>query len=158
MTVVSDRVSLSVEDRLQIEEQSCRYGLAFDSGDAAEFLSVFCEDGVFEAVLIGESEPLTLLRGWPELRAFVERGAPGGGAAVHVVSGLVVDEVAADVVHTRSSVVVTKQLSSGPCVVTHGSYHDRWLRTPGGWRLAHRRYLSAGYPPYRPSTKKEDRS
>jgi hypothetical protein len=153
MTAVSERIVLSVADRLALEEQSCRYGLAFDAGDADAFLQVFCEDGVFEAVLTGESEPLTVLRGASELRAFVERGVPGGGAAVHVVSGLVVDDVGVDEVRTRSSVVVTKQLRSGPAVVTHGSYHDLWRREPDGWRIAHRRYVSAGYPPYRPSTR-----
>lgn len=155
MTALSERVVLSVDDRIALEEQSCRYGLAFDAGDADGFVEVFCEDGVFEAILVGESEPLTVLRGAAELRAFAERGAPGGGAAVHVASSLVVDEVGADTVRTRSSVVVTKQLRSGPAVVTHGRYEDLWRREPDGWRIAHRRYVSAGYPPYRPKAEGE---
>ena len=153
MTAISERLGLSIEDRVEIEEQSCRYSLAYDTRDADAFLGVFCDDGVFEAVLTGEADPLATVAGAAELRGFVERGAPGGGAAVHVVSGIVVDEVDEGQVRTRSSVIVTKQLKDGPAVVTHGRYEDVWRREPTGWRLAHRRYVSAGYPPYRPSTR-----
>jgi hypothetical protein len=39
------------------------------------------------------------------------------------------------------------ELRSGPAVVTHGIYHDRWCRLDGTWRIAYRRFYSAGYPP-----------
>ncbi|MBP2328046.1 hypothetical protein JOF56_008431 [Kibdelosporangium banguiense] len=142
---MSDRIG--IEDRLAIGEMVTRYALAFDESDVDGFVDVFTSDGVFEAFLVGSDEPLTTLRGVVDLRGFVERGVPGGGTAVHHVSGVVFDALDRDEPRTRASVIVTKQLAKGPAVVTHGWYHDRWRETYRGWRITYRRYVSAGYPP-----------
>ncbi|MFI7134649.1 nuclear transport factor 2 family protein [Nonomuraea sp. NPDC050153] len=142
---MSDRIG--IEDRLAIVETINRYALTFDASDVDGFVDVFTSDGVFEAVLVGGDEPLMTLRGAADLRGFVERGVPGGGIAVHHVAGVVFDVLDRDEPRTRATVIVTAQLAKGPAVVTHGWYHDRWRETDRGWRIAHRRYVSAGYPP-----------
>lgn len=137
---------IPIEDRQAIEETIYRYAYTFDESDVDGFVDVFTEDGVFETFLIGDDEPLIQLHGSEELRGFVTRGVPGGGVAVHHVSGIVFDVPDPAQPHTRATVIVTKQLPKGPAIVTHGRYHDRWRKTERGWRIAHRTYFSAGYP------------
>jgi uncharacterized protein (TIGR02246 family) len=138
-------VSISIEDRLAIEQAIYRYAHAYDDLDAAGFADVFTDDGVFETVLTGREEPLARVSGAAELRAFVEQGVPGGGVAVHHVSGAFFETLDDDEPRTRATVIVTRQLSRGPAVVTHGVYHDRWRKTDRGWCIAHRRYVAVGY-------------
>ncbi len=132
-------------DRLEIEQVVLRYGFAFDNGDVAGFLDVFTDDGVFEAYLVGREELLSRFRGTAELRSFVESGVPTGGVALHHVSGVLFDSLDADGPRTRTTLIITKQGARGPVAVSHGTYHDRWRRTPDGWRIAHRTYVAAGY-------------
>lgn len=139
-------MSTGIEDRLAIQEQLFRYAYAFDDGDVEGFLDVFAPGAVWEAYLFGRDEPLTRLQSPDEFRAFVNRlGVPMAGTIRHHTTGLVFDELAEGYAVTRSMVVVSHQKATGPVIGTHGSYHDRWRKTPDGWRIEHRRYVAAGY-------------
>jgi SnoaL-like domain len=58
----------------------------------------------------------------------------------HHQSGILFDELTADSARTRTMMLVTHQGAADvtPRPVVSGVYHDRWRRTPAGWRLAHR--------------------
>ncbi|MEV6140606.1 nuclear transport factor 2 family protein [Nocardia sp. NPDC051990] len=135
-----------IEDRLAIQEQLYRYAYAFDDGDIEGFLDVFTPDAVWEAYLIGRDEPLSRLQSPDEFRAFVKKlGVPMAGTVLHHTSSLLFVELDEDSAVTRSMVVASHQKPSGPVIGTHGTYYDRWRKTPDGWRIEHRRYTAAGY-------------
>ena len=74
---------------------------------------------------------------------------PPEARTLHHQSSLVFDELTADTASTRATVIVMVQLPDQPApqVLTHGHYHDRWRKTPEGWRVEHRRFIPLGFLP-----------
>jgi ketosteroid isomerase-like protein len=123
------------------ERLTYRYCEAVDFGHASRLADVFAADGVFDAGglhLVGREQ----IR-----RVFAERELVRELRTLHVCSNLdvtVLDDVtAAGVVYLTLyrrrgsadwSVPVPTTL---PAVI--GSYHDRYVRTTDGWRIASRR-------------------
>ncbi|MFC8796755.1 nuclear transport factor 2 family protein [Promicromonospora sp. NPDC057138] len=136
---------LHVEDRLAVQEAIARYAHAFDTGDVAGFVDVFTEDGIFEAVLVDQPDQRAVFQGHAELRRFAEATMREDVHVLHHLAGVMFDSTAVEAPTSRATVLVTKQLPDGPAISTHGTYLDRWRRTSGGWRLAHRRYVALGY-------------
>jgi hypothetical protein len=58
----------------------------------------------------------------------------------HHQSGTLFDALTSDSALTRTMVLVTHQgvAEVAPRPAVSGVYHDRWRKTPTGWRLAHR--------------------
>ena len=138
----------TLEDRLAIERQLYELCYLIDEPDPAGWVAIYTEDGVSEAVMIGASEPFSRSEGTDELRAFIDIVTAGDRPpSLHHLTGIVFDELTADTARTRSMLVVTTQSAetSEPVINTHGIRHDRWRKTPDGWRLAHRRYIAYGY-------------
>jgi ketosteroid isomerase-like protein len=136
---------LQIGDRLAVQEAIARYAHAFDTGDVTDFVEVFTEDGIFEAVLIDQPDQRAVFQGHAELRRFAEAKMRKDVHVLHHVSGVMFDSTAVEAPGTRATVLVTKQLPDGPAISTHGVYLDRWRRTSAGWRIAHRRYVALGY-------------
>src|SRR5439155_647781 len=53
--------TMSVEDRLAIQEAIARYSHTYDSKDADAFAQLFVEDGILEVIVPGESSPTVRL-------------------------------------------------------------------------------------------------
>jgi hypothetical protein len=136
-----------LEDRFEIERQLFHYAYTYDTGDADGWARLFTEDGIWEAVHLGEEDsPSVSLKGHEELSAFV-RGSPAsrpGVRALHHQGSVVFDELSANTARTRSMVLVTLQVPETvqPHVMRHGVYFDQWVKSSAGWQIAHRRFVS----------------
>jgi ketosteroid isomerase-like protein len=139
----SERRVLTDADRFAIEQQIYRYGHSYDSGDAQSFVQVFTDDGIGEAIMLGETELFSHLEGSDEIRAFAEAGREM--QSLHHTTSILFDEINESSAKTRSAVLATRQIDNKPVIVTHGVYHDEWRKTPDGWRIARRLYESHGY-------------
>jgi hypothetical protein len=134
---------VNLEDRFEIERRLFDYAYTFDTGDADGWAALFTEDGIWEAVPVAEPDVRTVvLTGREELRAFAERGA--SMQVLHHQGSVVFDELTAESARTRSMVIVTMQVPEihAPQVMRHGVYHDDWVKTPDGWRVRHRKFVT----------------
>ena len=122
------------------ERLTYRYCEAVDLGHASRLADVFAEDGVFDAgglYLVGREE----IR-----RVFIEREQVRELRTRHVCTNVHVDVL--DTVSATRVVYLTLYRRRGaedwsvpvpttsPALV--GSYHDRYVRTGEGWRIARR--------------------
>ena len=134
---------MSIEDQLAIQDVIARYSQTYDGLDADGFALLFVEDGVFEVFVVGTPAAVVWLQSraaihaWAATRLEARRGAL---TSRHHQSGTVFDALTADTAETRTIVLVTHQRTgeSAPRPKLTGVYHDRWLKTAAGWRLARR--------------------
>jgi uncharacterized protein (TIGR02246 family) len=134
---------MSIEDKRVIHEMIAQYSYAYDSKDADGFAHVFVENGVFEIFVPSKTMPAirlpsrTAVREWAtqrlqeRIRRFTSR---------HYQAGSLFDELTTEEARVRVMVLVTRQevTDTQPSVHLTGVYHDRWRKTPEGWRLAYR--------------------
>ena len=134
---------MSVEDKLAIQEAIARYSYTYDSLDAGAFAELFVEDGVFEVFVPGNStavlrlESRAAIRTWAAQRLDARRGV---FRSRHHQSGTIFDELTSGSARTRTMLLVTHQGLDEPLPrpTLSGVYYDRWQKTSGGWRIAHR--------------------
>lgn len=134
-------------DRFLIERECerlvtrcCHY---VDHGEAQRIADLFTEDGVWTA------PGIVTMRGQQELRKGLgERQARTTRVARHVCTNLlltVIDENTAEGVvyltlyrHDRKEGEDEGELAPLEAPLMLGEYRDRFVRTPDGWRIAHR--------------------
>ena len=134
---------MSIEDELAIHGVIARYSHTYDGFDAAGFALLFVEDGVFEVFVVGTADAVVRLQSraaihaWAETRLEARRGVL---TSRHHQSGTVFDALTTESAETRTMVLLTHQRTgeSAPRLTLTGVYHDRWLKTAAGWRLARR--------------------
>lgn len=130
-----------------LDERACErlvidYTHLVDSGEAARIADLFTADGVWEADQIR-------MDGRDAIRAgFGARQGVKRRTSRHVCTNVAITLHGADeatglsylVNYRHDSTTGTAEL---PAPVGHpkfvGEYHDRFVRTPDGWRIAHRR-------------------
>jgi hypothetical protein len=120
-------VELSVADRLEIHELPGRYGDAIDDRNWPALDRVFTSDAVFDLTGVGGR----VCRGLADITAFMESEA--AHPRTHLMTNIYVD-LDASGVYLRSRIVAL--LREGR--VGTASYYDTLVRTPEGWRIAHR--------------------
>ncbi len=136
-------MTMSIEDRLAIQEVIARYSYAYDSQNPEAFAQLFVENAVFEIFVPGRAGPAlhlgsrAAIREWADRRLHERRDR---FSSRHYQSGILFDELTRDSARTRTMVLVTHQERAGsaPRPTASGVYHDQWRRTEAGWRLAHR--------------------
>lgn len=115
------------------------YARLVDHGRAAEVADLFVEDGVWEW-------DVDRLEGRDRVRtAFQRRQARDDRVSRHVCTNVAVEVVDPDhaagvtylTLYRQDGVETVPGPLDGPVLV--GEYHDRFVRTPEGWRFAHRR-------------------
>ena len=134
---------MSIEEKLAIHEMIARYSYTYDGKDAEGFANLFVEDGVFEIFVPGETGPSVRLQSRREIREWAAQRLQereGRFTSRHYQSGVLFDELTAQVARTRTMVLVTHQgvTEAAPRPTASGVYHDQWRKTHEGWRLAHR--------------------
>ena len=134
---------MSVEEKLAIHEMIARYSYAYDSKDAEGFAHVFAETGVFEIFVPGKTIPAVRLQSRKDIREWAAQRLHeriGQFTSRHYQAGILFDGLTRDEARVRVMVLVTRQdaTDTQPYVNLTGVYHDRWRKTPDGWRLAHR--------------------
>lgn len=125
-----------VADRLAIEAQLARYCRAIDTGAWDLLDDVFAPDAVLDYTSPGG------IRGvFPDVKAWLAQVLPLFDVRQHYVTNLEV-EVAGDAATSRAYLYnpMGRRDADGrlSLVVMGGVYHDRWRRTPGGWRIVER--------------------
>lgn len=145
---------VSVEDRLAVQELTARYAHYVDNGLGEAWASTFTPDGVLEYHGI----PVC---GHEELAAFASQDL--GFYPTHFVGNSIMVQVAPDLIHARSMVVVAIRSKNEAPVVVHdmtidaptetlgvGVYDDEIVKTEQGWRFRFRRAGSTGVAPVHP--------
>jgi hypothetical protein len=120
---------LTVEDRFEITQVLARYGHVMDGRDFAALSAVFAPDATFDVSSVGGP----VYRGLSQLEAFLALG-DSIHPPFHVLANAWVFQ-AGDTVTSLSKWLTIDQQSGLP---RSGDYHDEWVRTPEGWRIAHR--------------------
>jgi len=127
----------TVQDELEVRNLLARLARLADEGDLDEYLTVFTEDAVME---LPGGPPRT---GHAGLRAGAEAGRSSGatGPGSHTIHLLHQSHVVVDGDEATSTTAFTflRDTAGTPTVALVGRYHDRFRRTPEGWKLAHRR-------------------
>jgi uncharacterized protein (TIGR02246 family) len=134
---------MSSEDKLAIHEMIAQYAYAYDHEDAEGFAHVFVENGVFEIFVPGRTIPAVRLQSRADIRAWAMQRLHeriGRFTSRHYQAGILFDALTTEEARVRVMVLVTRQevTDTHPYVHLTGVYHDRWRKTPEGWRLAHR--------------------
>ncbi len=140
-----DAVS-AVADELEIRNLLSRLAqLADDAEDLDEYLQLFTEDAVWEAARFG------VKKGREEIRVGAEERRAGGTSGPgthtrHLITTSVI-QVDGDAATGRSVFLYLVDTQTHPALSMIGVYEDILRRTSDGWKLAHRRIVSATEPP-----------
>jgi hypothetical protein len=98
---------------------------------------------VWELFAAGATRPEVRLAARAAIRAWAAQRLQerfGRFTSRHYRSGILFDELTPESARTRTMVLVTHQgvTEAAPRPTASGVYHDRWRKTPEGWRFAHR--------------------
>src|SRR5262245_54605579 len=131
--------TMSIEDKVAIQEVIARYSYAYDGKDAEAFARLFVPDGIFEIMIPGERAPRVRLSSRAAIRKWAARRhrLNAAGQARHHQSGLVFDDLTAETARSRTMLLLTRQgaADAAPVVDVTGVYSDTWRKTLDGWRL-----------------------
>ena len=133
--------------RLMIERDCTKLIVAYshmiDFGDAGSIAELFTDDGVWESAerRLGNRDEIA--------ESFTHRQANTGRRSRHVCTNVAIEIVSADealgvsyyTLYREDDVDTETAELDGPAMV--GDYRDRFVRTPDGWRIAHRRANAA---------------
>jgi 3-phenylpropionate/cinnamic acid dioxygenase small subunit len=130
---------LDLEDRLDLHELAARYGDIIDDRDWQALDRIFTEDAIFEVI------DLVRMEGLAEIKRYMHE--EGRHPLAHLITNIHVAQDA-DGVRLRSrGVFPISAAGGGPGHrVFHGSYYDRAVKTPAGWRIKERTFSSARLP------------
>jgi SnoaL-like domain len=122
-------MTLTTDDRLAIHELVGLHGHLSDDRTPQLLDRLLTEDAVYDLEHYG----MGTVSGLPALRALFEQ-APGEQPVGHHVTNVLVTEQADGTARVRSKgLAVMADGTTGSAV-----YEDRVVRTPAGWRIAHR--------------------
>lgn len=146
----NDALTISIEDRLAIDELYARQSHAVDEGDGERWAATFTEDGVFES----PTYRLTV-RGPIELADFARRSTlqarQAGRQFRHIVTAILLTPVDADTVSSRAYLMIIATDSAGTTIDRSLVLHDVFRRTEAGWRCASRTVRRDGSAPAAPA-------
>jgi len=125
-------MSLTVEDRLAIQELHARYAYAFDGADAEAWVAVFAADGRFAPPGL---EPVI---GHAALREFVTARSQEAPGMRHLIVNITV-EAEGDHARGKAYFLALRIGGDGQFRMRNfGRYDDVFVRVDGGWRIASR--------------------
>ena len=130
-------VTLTAEDRLQIQDTVARYAWALDTGDVESFVTCFCRDGTLTWDAFDTPD---VWQGPTQLRQFASflRDQPATAGRQHHVSNLRIF-AEGGVIRACSYVAVALRSGEGPHLLTvMGYYEDVFDREGDAWRLKSR--------------------
>ena len=126
----------TIADRIAIDEQLTRYCRAIDTGDWDLLDTIFTPEAMLDYTSSGGR------RGpYPDIKAWLASVLPGFSVRQHFVTNreIIID---GDTATSRASLynpMGTRRPDGGlHLFFTGGTYHDRWRRTPSGWRIVER--------------------
>jgi SnoaL-like domain len=117
---------LTTADRMELHELAARYGDLIDARDWPGLASVFTGDAVFDMTDIGVAP----VRGLEAIRAWMDRSERHPLA--HLITNIRVVDGDPVWLHSRVLGILPDRR------VGSGTYVDRVVRAPDGWRIRHR--------------------
>jgi hypothetical protein len=137
-------MSLSVEDKVEIQESLARRAHASDYPDPDVWVATFSDDGVIEmpsgAVLDlpgGATEMQTVIRGSEELRTFLDGYLPSNPGLRHWLNNIVIDGDG-DTATARCFFNLIDTGRGAASVVT-GRYINTMKKIDGTWKTTHQK-------------------
>lgn len=130
------RVSLSVDDRLEILDLAARYNHAVDSGDHEGVAALFTENGAIEATATGT------IAGRAAIADYIGSRPDGWQRRRHLNNNAIIEGVPGDGDAARlemSLLVVSRRETVQPRL--YGRYEDELRRVDGEWRFRRRRIV-----------------
>lgn len=125
-------MSLSVEDRLEIQELYARYNHAIDFGKADAWAACFTPDGVFTASAAGTFTGTEALANF--VRSFAERMK-----ARHWTNNLVIEGTPGGAQGTcYLALLIPGGAEKPPTIATTAVYSDTLVKGAEGWRFSSR--------------------
>lgn len=125
-------MSLSAEDRAEIQNLAGRYSHALDNGIPEAWAEVWTDDGVME--MVTQERWIT----GDALRALAAGG--GGAQSRHMPSTFVIEGAGDEA--SMSSYVTVVRCDDPAKIVFQGRYVDVLRRVDGAWKIAHRTILT----------------
>ncbi len=124
-------------DRLEIDDTITRYSTALDTRRWDDLDHVFTPDAVLDYRSAGG-----IKGSYPEVKEWLSSVLPVFSWTQHLVVNRAValspdgkTAISTSLFHNPNGT----EIDGAPWLfVVGGSYHDRWVRTPGGWRIRHR--------------------
>jgi len=132
-------------DERAIRKLMTDYTRFVDFGEAERIAELFAPDGVWDG-------PGVRMNGQDEVRRFfAERQTVTRRTSRHVITNIAIELTGPDTATALSYLVNYRHDSRGavelPVPADHpkyvGEYHDRFVRTAGGWRFAERLFTNA---------------
>ena len=127
-------MSLTAEDRAEIQNLAGRYSQALDDGDPDAWAEVWTADGVME--MVAQERWIT----GDSLRALAAARDDSTPQARHMPSTFVIDGEGDEA--SMSSYVTVVSCDDPAKIVFQGRYVDKIRRVGGSWKLAHRTILT----------------
>lgn len=133
--------ALPLEDRAEIDDLLARYGFALDLREWDELHSVFSADAEIDYSMSTQCH-----RGIDGIVEFFRRTATRAAATQHLMHTSLVWSTGADTAAGRTHVTahhtahgVEPPVPAASTYTVTGTYTDRYVRTPRGWRISYRR-------------------
>ncbi len=142
---------LSAQDRLDVMEVIAAYPLCLDSPDIEGLAGVFHPEAVLDGIG-GSFSGLDAILGWA--RGLIAGGRVGASPPqlVHFVG---LPHIEGDSERCRAqtyAVIITYDAAKAVTIPLVGSYHDRFAKQDGRWRIERRTIRGdLGRPPARPN-------
>jgi ketosteroid isomerase-like protein len=137
-------VTLSLEDRFDIQEHIARRAHASDYPDTDAWVDTFTEDAVLEMPddvvleLPGGATPMeNILRGSDELRAFLDGHLPSMVGLRHWISNIVIEGDGDTATATCMFNLI--DTGTGARSVVTGRYINTLKKTAQGWKTSHQK-------------------
>jgi 3-phenylpropionate/cinnamic acid dioxygenase small subunit len=122
--------TLTVQDRLEIQDLYVRYAYTFDDADADGWSALFMPDGRFAPPGV---EPVV---GTEALRAFVANRSSDSPGMRHVIANVLIEADGANVTGRAYFVCYRLDGDGGFRLRNFGRYVDKLDRHDGSWRFA----------------------
>lgn len=125
-------MTTSLEDKESIRELLSEYSFRIDAFQFAELGALFTEDGEWIA-------RYARARGPAEIAALMERNIPAEPKRKHFIMNSLIRLDGGDRASARTSYLVVLQAAGAGLVPSvAGTYEDKLVRTPAGWRFRER--------------------
>lgn len=131
-------VTISVDDRLEINELLARYNWAIDCDDADAFVETFADDGEFvtkDKVYKGHDELRDLM-----VYLHEKRDGDAARSLYHIVSNVVLERIDDDHIRFVGQLIGPRISSANVHTLQLGWYDDVLTRTAAGWRFGRRHF------------------
>lgn len=141
--------NLSAADYVELQQLYSASTRLIGEGDAAGWVELFAPDGVFSLPAIERFQaPALELRGHPALEKYVRdvisgafneaMGLPAEAKKRYLTTNVVLAPDGENRARGSAYMVMLLVGGDGPRVLGTGVYEDRFVKTPDGWKIAHR--------------------